>query len=138
MKEIEQAIRWVEEIRFQPNRTYWPFEKVDSILSLLRSIKLLLASASPDASRGSEEMGEFTERAHYFLGRKPTTARSIIENLLADACHIIDRQATLLRAYREKRAVDGMNGRPWDGEKHLRADKQIEELEKQNAEKAKR
>jgi len=40
MKEkIEELIRLVEEIRFQPNRTYWPNEKLDTILSRLRSIK---------------------------------------------------------------------------------------------------
>ena len=32
----------------------------------------------------------------------------------------------LLDLYREKRAVDGLNGRDWDAHKHLKYDKEIE------------
>lgn len=35
----------------------------------------------------------------------------------------------LLRAYREKRSVDGLNGRDWDASRHFAAEAKIEELE---------
>lgn len=37
---------------------------------------------------------------------------------------------SLLMAYREKRAVDGLNGRTWDASKHFAAEAKIEALEK--------
>lgn len=40
----------------------------------------------------------------------------------------------LLDAYRAKRAVDGLNGRLWDGTVHWRAEQQIADLEKRLAE----
>lgn len=38
---------------------------------------------------------------------------------------------TLVCAYRRKRAVDGMNGRMWDGSVHLSAEREIDILEAQ-------
>jgi len=32
----------------------------------------------------------------------------------------------LLELYREKRKVDGLNGRPWDAARHLEIEKEIE------------
>jgi hypothetical protein len=40
-----------------------------------------------------------------------------------------DRLAELLTAYREKRASDGLNGRPWHAGKHLDAEDRIVALE---------
>ena len=39
------------------------------------------------------------------------------------------RLQKLLSAYRAKRAVDGLNDRPWDASKHLEAEETIVELE---------
>lgn len=40
---------------------------------------------------------------------------------------------SLLLAYRAKRSVDGLNGRPWDASKHFKAESQIEALEHSNS-----
>jgi len=41
---------------------------------------------------------------------------------------------TLLAVYRRLRAVDGLNGRDWDGHQHLKAEDEIEQLERQYTE----
>jgi hypothetical protein len=46
---------------------------------------------------------------------------------LREKCY---KLSSLLNAYREKRKVDGLNGRPWDESKHFLAEARISELEK--------
>ncbi len=43
----------------------------------------------------------------------------------------VQKQNCLLRAYRAKREVDGLNGRKWDASKQYQAESVIERLEKE-------
>lgn len=42
----------------------------------------------------------------------------------------LKKEKILVRAYQDKRAVDGLNGRKWDASKHFEAEAKIEALEK--------
>jgi hypothetical protein len=47
-----------------------------------------------------------------------------------ELCEMNQIMVSLLSAYREKRNVDGLNGRSWDEEAHYRAEARIVHLEK--------
>ena len=89
----------------------------------------LLHTECPGHQLGQDDVSKLSQQSACSICLATALGCAYQHGLAAGRQEPAARLQKLLSAYRAKRAVDGLNDRPWDASKHLEAEETIVELE---------